>query len=482
MALTAEQIKNDLVNQILQSFPTAEVDTGSVLRDVMVDPQSIQMAVLSDEIDYVSYLNTFVQNADNITIEDLDEIGATYNVARGTGNISTGLITFQSVSKPTTNIQIGADDGSGGVSVKTLSTVSGNSYVFTTTETVYLTPDTPYNEEHGCYEVTASIQAATAGSEYNVGIGTIRVLDTGIASVTGVYNYVPTSGGTDIQTQTEYANTIRDTIIGSSKNIESGINSILAKINGVSEVKTIHPNSTEDPTEAGYSISYVKGSKLNIISDYQITYVFTTRTYDLSKKPVNKILSVHAIVNGQEKTLQENVDYYLMSDENSIYNKTIYSTDKIVFTGSESGTPDYNTQVTISFSYNELIETCQEELNEELENYLVLGSLLVAQATPVIIDFNTSIKLKYNYNTESIKTEILTGIANYIEGFKLGEDLTQEGMFTYITNTFSDYISSVSYPFLVFCKNEENKSSTSISLKAGEYATIDQNSINITFE
>ena len=61
MALTAEQAKNNLVNQILQNFPTAEVDTGSVLRDIMIDPQSTQFAALSEEIEYISYLNTFVQ-------------------------------------------------------------------------------------------------------------------------------------------------------------------------------------------------------------------------------------------------------------------------------------------------------------------------------------------------------------------------------------------------------------------------------------
>ena len=56
MALTADQVKNNLVTQILQNFPTAEVDTGSVLRDIFVDPQSVQIAALSEELDYISYL------------------------------------------------------------------------------------------------------------------------------------------------------------------------------------------------------------------------------------------------------------------------------------------------------------------------------------------------------------------------------------------------------------------------------------------
>ena len=63
-------------------------------------------------------------------------------------------------------------------------------------------------------------------------------------------------------------------------------------------------------------------------------------------------------------------------------------------------TPDTNTNVVVSFAYNSLIETCQETLNKQLTDYLVLGELLVAQAEPVIIDISTTIKLKYNYKNQ----------------------------------------------------------------------------------
>ena len=482
MSLSAEEVKNNLVVQILQNFPTADTETGSVLRDVFVDPQSVQIAALSEENDYNSYLTTFVQNAEKISEEDLDEIGATYGIVRSDGNKATGSITFQSTTRPTSNIQIGADDGSGGISVKTLLTEGGNSYTFTTTETVYLKTDATYNPEHNCYEVTAPITASVAGTEYNLGVGTIKVLVDGIASITGVYNYVPTTGGTDRQSNTEYATSIQNTILGSSKNIESGIDSILKSIEGVSEVKTLHPNSIEEPTESGYSISYVKGTIETIVSDFTFTYTNTTQEYELNKKPVTRIISVSAIVDGETKTLENGTDYYLFSDQNSIYNDTMYSTDKIIFLRTASGTPDPNTEVTVSYSYNKLIENCQQTLNDSLTDYLILGNLLVAQANPVIIDFSTTIRLKYNYNTEVVKNEILTGISNYIQSLKLGADLTQEDLFTYISTTFSEYVSGIVYPFLVFCKDGKNTSDTNITFTYGEYASIDENSININFE
>ena len=393
-----------------------------------------------------------------------------------------GLITFQATVRPTENIQIGADDGSGGVSVKTLTTENGNTYEFVTTETVYMKTDATYNEEHNCYEVTAPIKASTSGSIYNVGIGTIKVLTTGIANITGVYNYVATTGGTDRQDNQSFALSIQDAILGSSKNIETGVDSILHNIQGVSEVKTLHPNSTEEPTQPGYSISYVRGTSEAIVNNYTFTYTGNTYEYSLPKAPVTRIISVNAIVNGVQKTLTQDVDYSLVTDTNTIYTNTIYSNDDILILKSNNGTPDVGSIVTVSYAYNKLIEDCQNELNNELNNYLILGNLLVAQAKPVIIDLGTTIKLKYNYNTEVVKTEILTGLSQYIAKLSLGQDITQEEFFTYLTTTFSSYISSIVYPFNTFYKRSNPVTSNSLTFTYGEFASLDENSLHITFE
>ena len=70
-----------------------------------------------------------------------------------------------------------------------------------------------FSEPQNFIDLLANI----AGSEYNLGIGTIKVLVNGIASITSVYNYTPTTGGTDRQTNTEYALSIQDAILGNSK-------------------------------------------------------------------------------------------------------------------------------------------------------------------------------------------------------------------------------------------------------------------------
>lgn len=482
MALTAEQVKNNLVNQILQNFPTAEVDTGSVLRDILIDPQSIQIANLSSEIDYNRLLNTFVQSANNILDSDLDEIGATYGVSRKSGDLATGLITFQATTRPTEDIQIGADDGSGGISVKTLMTENGNTYEFVTTETVYMRTDATYNEEHNCYEVTAPIRATTSGTVYNVGIGTIKILTNGIANITGVYNYVPTSGGTNRQENESYALSIQDAILGASKNIESGIDSVLRSVPNVTEVKTLHPNSKEEPTKPGYAVSYVRGSTESIVNNYSFTYTGNVFEYKLPKTPVTRIISVSAIVNGVSKTLVKDVDYSLVVDTESIYAGTIYSNDCILLLGTTTGTPDIGTDVIISYAYNALISNCQDTLDEQSSNYLILGNLLVAQARPVIIDIGTNIKLKYNYNTEPIKIEILNGLYTFIEGLKLGQDITQEEIFTYLVTTFSTYISGVTYPFNIFYKRGDVSTVNALTFTYGQYATLDANSLHFTFE
>lgn len=479
MALTAEEIKNNLINQILLNFPTALLDTGSVLRDVMVDPQSVELSNISSQIDTISYLSTFVQNADNLSEEQMDNIGANWNVARNNGNYAIGSITFQSNTLPSEDIQIGADDGSGGISVKTLSTENDNSYEFITTATVYLKTDASYNEKSGYYEVTAPIQSVNAGSIYNIGIGSIRVINTSISNITGCYNYIPTSGGTDRQNNSSYALSIQNTILGASKNIESGIDSILTNIEGVTEVKTLHPNSVIEPTKAGYAISYIRGMKEESQSE-EFTYSSSINSYKLSKCPVTRIVSVTAIVNGESKVLVNGTDYTLYSDKNSIYYNTVKSNDRLEFLNGTK--PDNGTNIIVNYAYNSLIDTCQQSLNTNLTNYLVLGEILACQAMPSIINIKTNIKLKYNYNNETIKTEILNGLDSYILGLNLGQDITQEEVYTYLSTTFSEYISTITYPFLVFCKAEDLETKNALYFTYGQYISLDENSIQINFD
>lgn len=472
MALTKEEVKNNLINQILSKFPTADVETGSVIRDIMVDPQSTQIEALSNEIDYVSNLNTFVKNAENISEEDLDEIGANYNVSRNLGNLSNGTITFRATVRPTQNIQIGNSDGSGGIRVKTLTTEDGNTYEFVTTQTVYMTTDAHYNENSQCYEVNAPISASSIGSNYNVGVGTITVLPQGIAGITGCYNYLPTSNGTDKESQTSYALNIQSAILGNSKNIESGIDSLLSSMENVSEVKTLHPNSKEEPTQAGFAVSYVKGSVSETVTE-TFTYVSSVLEYKLKYTPVISISSV--TIDGQP------VDFNLAKDTTTQYKDTIYANDRVqIIESIEDLTP--GSEIVVSYSYNKLIDNCQEELNDNLNNYLILGTLLVAQANPNIIDIGTNIKLNYSYNNEVTKNLILTGLANYINSLSLGQDLTQEQVFTYLSTTFSEYISSITYPLLTFKHRTESSNSTALYFTYGEYASLDVDSLNINFE
>ena len=482
MALTLEEINNNLRSQVLLNFPTADTEAGSVIRDLMIDPQSVQIYNLSQEIDDVENLNTFVANAELIPAEKLNQLGATYNVTRNNGNIAKGIITFRATSLPEESIRIGNEDGTGGITVGTLTTDSGDSYEFTTTETVYLTPSTQFVEEHGFYEVSAPITASGPGSNSNVGIGTITVLRNSIANITSVYNYIPTSGGTDQQSNTEYALSIQSAILGGSKNIEDGINNILLGIEGVSEVKTLHPNSEEEPTETGFAISYIKGFEEQVVDNYIIDYVSTKSKYVLPKSPATRIISVIATVNGEQKTLRNGIDYSLTNQSLGIYDNTIYDKSSIEFLGTATGTPDDDSEVYVTYAYNYLIEECQNKLNEEMSNYLILGNILVAQASPVIIDFSTSIKLKYNYNTENVKNEILSGISLYINSLSLGQDLTQEDIYTYLSTTFSNYISAITYPFYTFCFDGEEASKTELIFTYGQYASVDANSINITFE
>lgn len=480
MAKSADEIKNEIISQIVSNFPTAEVGTGSMIRDLMVDPQSVQLANVYTEIDNVNYNNTFVKNASLLTTEELDNIGLNYGVVRDAAKLSTGSITFRASSLPTQRIMIGNSDGNGGVSIKTLNLSDGSVYEYVTTETVYMETDAFYNSISGFYEVSASISSTLAGSTYNVGIGTIVVLITGISGIDGAYNYLPTTGGTDSQSNIDFANKIVNVVTGASKNVIDGIDNILLSLSNVSEVKTLHPNSESEPTETGYAFSYIKTlSKTNVVETFN--FVSTTLSYNFSNKPVDSITSVSAYVNGVLTTLVQNTDYYLDKDESTRNSNSIYASDRITFLYSGT-TPDPNTTFTVNYVYNSVVKSGQDLINNEAQDILILGNIIVKASKPILIDIETKIKLKYGYNTTTIQNTVLSGISSYILSLSLGAELTQNELFSYLMTTFPDYISSIEFPFIIFKKRlSSNTVSDELYFTYGEYANLDESSLSITF-
>ncbi|MCM1260581.1 MAG: baseplate J/gp47 family protein [Staphylococcus sp.] len=474
MSKSASEIQNDLIISLLTNEPNADTQDGSLIRDINIDPQSVQFSYLYDEIDTVKLLSAWKKNAENISTEDLDNIGNNIDVYRKPATYATSIITFRAKQKPNQRIRIGNEDGTGGINVKSMELEDQTYYQFSTTKTVYLETEPQFNESTGFYEVSAPITAVISGSDSNVGVGTIIILETPISGIDSIYNYVAATGGEEVEGNVDYANDLSTALQGATKNTENGIKDILNELDGISEIKIFNPNS-EEQSEIGTTYAYIKTNNESIYQD-TFTYNITSNTYRLTKRPIKRIVSVKAFFNGELKTCTENIEFYLQQDTKSLYSFSSNSNDCIIFTSF----PDNNSTITIDYIYVEKVNEAQDLILEQEDNILILGNIIVKTAQPIYVDIVLDMKLKYGYNTIENQNNIISGIQNYINQFKLGEDFSAVSLFSYLVQNFN-YIESINYPFTVFKSRENNTKQDIIKAVYGQYITVDENSIKVNF-
>ena len=477
MAKDINEIKNSLISSLLSNESNADIQDGSLIRDIAIDPQSLQISNLYDVNDYVKLLAAWKNNAENLLEEDLDAIGNNLDVERKPATYATCIITFRTKTLPTKRIRIGNENGTGGVQIKSMNLEDDSYYQFSTTKTVYMETDTKLDETSGFYEVSAPCTAVLAGPESNVGVGTLIIMETPISGIESVYNYVAATGGSNIQNNASYAEDMSIAIQGATKNTENGIIDILNELDNISEVKIFNPNS-EESSKTGTVYAYIKTDNEELYSENFI-YSVNSNNYKLTKRPIKRIESVKAYYNGIQRECIENIDYYLKKDESSLYKYSINSNDSIVFNFEQH--PDNNTEVVVNYIYVKKVEDAQNLILEKENDILILGNIIVKTSQPVLVDLTLNVKLKYGYNTDENQNSVISGIQNYINSFKMGEDLTAVELFSYLVSNF-DYIETINYPFAEFKKRNDNTSSEEITTVYGEYLTVDENSIKIIFE
>lgn len=478
-----DEIKDSLISDILANQPNADITDGSLIRDLMVDPQSIQIYFLEERIDYVKLLSSFITNAENITKEDLDDIGANYNITRAKPLPSTGVITFRTKSLPQKDIRIGNQDGTGGISVQTLNIQDGIAINFLTTETVYMKTNAAYNSESGYYEVSAPIQSVSSGIETNVAIGTIIKLGQIITGIDSCYNYIATTGGTDEENNKDYASDISVIIQGGNQNTYNGLLKLIDNYDGVIDYKIYHPNSDTYSTDSGYVFIFIRGNQLSSTSE-NIIYSNSIKYYGLRYKPINSIVSVNALVKNKNTILQENISYYLYKDTTSINSYSSNSGDGIEFILSNNILPDPNSVFTVNYTYNILINNIQNTINQAIKDLLILGNFIVKEATGINVILSSDIKLKYQYNNVNIQNEILSGIQNYLSKFEINSIIKQSDVYNFIYNTYQNYIEAMNYPFNIFKREDDNINTVveNIQLNYNEYIDINTSTITINWK
>ena len=232
-----EDIAGRLIAQINKQLPDLDLSPRSEVRDIFIDPFSIELANMSvrewfarvstsisaiSQVDNVSgnglsdpfqsspYKQQIArayglspQDTQNLINEQFDLLGETAGLSRLGSTQSTVVLTFYTYQQPTSSITIPQ-----GATVSTVPDANTPAATFITqgTGTIDIANLASFfNTNTGWWGVSVPAQAAQPGSIGNVGAGTIRQTISNVPSGVNVTNLVGAAFGTDQESNSAFA-------------------------------------------------------------------------------------------------------------------------------------------------------------------------------------------------------------------------------------------------------------------------------------
>jgi len=337
---------SQLVQQMLSflqiSRPDINTNSGTVVNDVVVSTVANQLSAQNgtdvsvySSLQYTQNLQAFVTNAATILPTDMDAIANNYGMVRNPAVQATGFITLRIRSYTTSSPIITVPSGT---TVSTLSTSAAPAVSFATRATVTFIPSNApsyYNPVSGFYEQTVRIVAQTAGSLGNVGANTITSLVGPGLGIDAVTNQAVTSGGTNTESNVQFAARIQIKLEGNNVGTPNGVISLMETNPNVIQALIVGPNDPTPPArnEYGGSVNvYIRGQIPVTITAETFTYSSTgSQQYVLLNQPALSVGSVTGIVGGNPYTFVAGTDYQFVLNPNSLLAGSTEAGSYIVF-------------------------------------------------------------------------------------------------------------------------------------------------------
>jgi hypothetical protein len=146
-----------------------------------------------------------VTNPSSLTTAEINALGTAFKVPQPVGSVSKTTMVFWTSSKPSKEIIIPQ-----GTSVAS----ADGMYVFTVTRTVRgidaSNASIYYDSNSGRYLIPVPVESIAASTAYNLPAYRITSLLGNVSGISGVYNPVPSTGGTDPYQPSDYLSNLQD--------------------------------------------------------------------------------------------------------------------------------------------------------------------------------------------------------------------------------------------------------------------------------
>lgn len=471
-------IIDDAIAFIKSVVPNIATEIGSVVRDLVIESPAEEFDKANQEILRTQKLHS-INFPDAMTTEELDSLAANYAILRSEGTPSIGTVTFQlqnfSTSSSDVNIPIGTVVST--IGSDTIPTAS-----FVTTEALFfdhLLAPGYFNPSTGLYELTSSIQAEQIGVGGNVTAGTIVQPITNISGVFSIINTVATTGGEDIENNTDLAARVQIKLSGNSIGTENGILSLLNANANVTDSIVVTPNDVElIRDEFGGEVDvYVIGQNLETLPEITFYDAAGSQEFILLHQPAKSIVSIEGLAGAAPYSFILGVDYNFVLDTTTLLNGSTRLENKVVF--NIGGTnPDNGTNITITYTYNKLIETLQSQIDAD-DGHIVTSDILVKEADEVEVDITADVTLFPGNVSATEIANIQTALSEEINALGLGTNIDRSDIIASIESVES--VDQVNVSTLILEKDGVPLLSTEQRLQVfkNEYPRINTITINI---
>jgi uncharacterized phage protein gp47/JayE len=409
------QISDEMDVNLRALQPLATTQPGSVTRNLFIDLPANQIASLYSSLQRISNIQS-LNNLSDFQGTELDDYGANFGVTRGPATIASGQVTFGASAIATSPILIPQ-----GTRLSTLSTATQASVFFRTIADATIYP--------GQNTVAASIEAESSGANGNVGSGSIVLISSPILGISVVTNPNPTSGGSDQESDQNYADRIKASFLANDAVTFRGIRSRALAFPNVIDALVV---GAGDPLlirggGAGGKVDLYIQAEAGIDRVQTDVSPYPGADMVLAHQPV---ISISSVVNTTTSTTLTPSQYQLIKDFGPLTESTS-ATDALRVLGGAIG----GNILTITYVSNGVLEDVQTFFAVNDENAVPARDFLTRSATQIFIDVGVTIVLLPGTDFGGVEAAITDAVAGYIDNLKLGSEIRYGTVFDLIRNT-----------------------------------------------
>jgi hypothetical protein len=247
---TANDIILSYIEYLRLVVPDLDTKPGTVARDVFIDAPSTQIADLYDQLKNISSLQSLFSTSGS----DLVKLGSNFGLQKTQGSPATGVAVFTTnnldldILIPSATVVTARN----GVTFRTtanavMSSSSSNVYRATATR---LRNDLELANITDTFAIEVNCEALVAGTSGN--IGRFSLLSQNVAGISNITNLSAFSGGTGVESDSEFRTRILSIFAGSNTGTSLGYENVIKSSTDVEDAIVIVPGDpllTRDGTE-----------------------------------------------------------------------------------------------------------------------------------------------------------------------------------------------------------------------------------------